>query len=101
MKPAESFSELVEAEAERIRMKYGPEDLAEGSRASRWFVKDRDRHGSDILRPKKGSLRSRFSVRKAPGGWAVDDEKTEDSASFRALDEVAVWIEQVSGESIE
>lgn len=68
--------------------------------ASRWFVKA-DIDGVSGYRPKKLSLRHRFSVVRGPGGWAVDDAKTRDSASFRALDEVAAWIESVAGEKVE
>lgn len=69
---------------------------------SRWFVKDDDINGGTGYRPKKASLRERFTVVRAPGNrWAVDDLKKNDSAAFRSLDEVAAWIEEVSGEKLD
>lgn len=76
--------------------------LHEASKASRWFEKARNESGSDILRPKKPSLHDRFVVQKAPGNkWTVMEVESGDNASFRALDEIAVWIEQVSNEKID
>lgn len=68
--------------------------------ATRWFAKA-EHEGISGYRPKKASLRERFFVRRCPMGWCVDDLKTEDSAGERSLEEIAVWIEQVSGEKID
>jgi len=68
--------------------------------ATRWFVKT-EHDGIAGYRPKKKSLQDRFFVRRCPMGWCVDDLKTDDSAGERSLEEIAIWIEQVSGEGIE
>ncbi len=68
--------------------------------ATRWFVKT-EHEGIAGYRPKKKSLQDRFFVRRCPMGWCVDDLKTDDSAGERSLEEIAIWIEQVSGEGIE
>jgi len=73
--------------------------IHEARGATRWFVKA-EIDGVSGYRPKKASLRDRFTIVRAPGGWAVDDAKTRDSASFRALDEIAAWIEEVAGEKL-
>lgn len=91
--PIESFEEAVQSAARGLDEQYAVTEV-------RWFIKT-DIDGVPGYRPKKASLRERFSVVRGPGGWAVDDSKTGDSASFRALDEVASWIEEVSGEKVE
>lgn len=123
LNPEEDFAEVFEAyidgrdltrdQVERFKAftkgKWKMESLArelgialeEGrAGATRWFVKT-EHEGIPGYRPKKKSLQDRFFVRRCPMGWCVDDLKTNDSAGERSLEEIAVWIEQVSGEGIE
>lgn len=65
---------------------------------ARFFKKTKDKDGIPmwVLNGSQyDKYRDRFEVRQAPGGYAVDDHKTNGNAFFRSLGEVAQWIDEM------